>query len=102
MNCNGVWAPKSPVRHGAASSRSGLGWRRLPRRHGDGEVCAAASGLLPPSMSRHRAQQGPKAFQVSTGTGKCFSTLLVVRIWSVLPEAVTEVELLAKSNWMLM
>lgn len=54
-----------------------------------------------PSVSQHDAWHEPKGFQVSAGTGKCFSTPLVVRIWNVLPRAVAEVELLAKSNWML-
>lgn len=101
MNRNGIWAPKSPVRRAPASSPSGLGWRQPPRRHGDGEGCAAAAGLQPPSVSQHSAQHGPKAFQVSAGAGKSFSTPLVAGIWRILPEAVTEVDLLAKSNWML-
>lgn len=79
MNRNGIWAPKSPAHRGAASSRSGLGWAGLgaERSHGQGR------------------------FQASAGTGKCFPTALVERIWSVSPQALTEVELLAKSNWML-
>lgn len=46
-------------------------------------------------------QHGQGRFQASASTGNCFSTALVVGIWSVSPQAVTEVELLAKSNWML-
>lgn len=63
--------------------------------------------LPPPGVAGLGADRAPPVrhgqgrFQASAGTGKCFSTALVVGIWSVSPQAVTEVELLAKSNWML-
>lgn len=69
----------------------GLGGRWPPRRHGDGEGCAVASGLLPPLGSQHGAQHGPKAVQVSAGTGKCCSAAPTVGIWHILPQAVAEV-----------
>lgn len=54
-----------------------------------------------PLVSQHGSWHGLRGFWVSAGTRKCVSVPLVVRIWSISPRAVTEVELLALSNWML-
>jgi len=74
----------------------------LPEAGWAGGSCPAGTAMAKsPWVSQHSAQHGLQGFQVSAGTGKRFSTPLVVGIWSVSPQAVTEAGLLAKSNWVL-